>query len=475
MRVTAAQAPSIVQLGEVVDALAPAVSASRLRQLRWVAGELRLALDDPVMPESARTGLGGLLADEAVLVYLTLAAAGRLRRVDTHRAGPSRASMSVRVSCLRQLGQAAGVEVVVPSVPQPDPKPEIPAAQQAALYRRLVDLAAGGPLTRDGTALSFEDRTRLLAVVAVVLDTGARSGELAEMRLADLDLDAGTVSVRRRAQRAPTQETRRVAARLGVHEKTVLRVLAGDADEYRISEETRQAVQAVHRELFGGPVADVFRLREGTAVAVRRWLAVRERLVAPLEGAKDALWVSLAANGAGPAGLPLQPRGLRRAYARGVVALNWVMAGEYGWAPLPTSLEVLRRSVEVRSVGDGPGPVFERRPGGRRARAWTGKERDRALALLADPGVTVDEVARELGVSLEVLYRDVPEARSRPGLVVDMAEYVTTDEAAALLGVSRRTVHGYLRRRVVGFPRPVRVGRGMVFSRRALVAWRDGS
>lgn len=346
---TAAQAPSIVQLGALVDDLAPSVSASRLRQLRWVAGEMGRAVADPVMPDEARTSLAGLLGAEPVAVYLTLAAAGRLRVVDGPRRGVSRASMSVRVSCLRQLGRAAGVEVAVPSVPRPELRPEIPAEQQAALYRRLVDMAAGGPLDRGGTSLSYEDRTRLLAMVAVVLDTGARTGELAALRMDDLDLDAGWVRVRRRGQKASPEGVQQIAARLGLHPATVSRVLAGKAEEGRISEATQAAVWEAHAAVSGVEVVEEFRLREGTRVAVRRWLRVREGLVAGLEGARDALWVSLVASAAGPPGLPLAPRGLLRAYVRGVVALNWVMAGSHGWSPLPTALETLRRSVRVEA------------------------------------------------------------------------------------------------------------------------------
>jgi len=410
---TEAQAPSIVQLGAVVDRLAPAVSGSRLRQLRWVAGEMERALADPVMPAEARASLRGLLGDEAVMVYLTLAAAGRLRRVDSRRAGPSRASMSVRVSCLRQIAAAAGVEVAVPSVPQPEARPEIPQHQQAALYRRLVDMASGGPLSRDGTSLSVEDRTRLLAMVAVVLDTGARTGELAALRMSDLDLEGGVVAVRRRVQRASEMQVARVAARVGLDRSTVGRVLSGRLTGFRLSEEARRAVWEVYEEVAGRPVVEVCRLREGTVVAVRRWLKVREGLVAGLEGRVEAVWVSLAANAVSLPGLPLQPRGLRRAYSRGVVALNWVMAGEHGWEPLPTALETLRRSVEVRPAEEPAGPVYERHLGGRPHAVLSEEQRELARVLLADPGVTVEEVIRRVGTSRDVLYREVPEARSR--------------------------------------------------------------
>jgi hypothetical protein len=46
----------------------------------------------------------------------------------------------------------------------------------------------------------------------------------------------------------------------------------------------------------------------------------------------------------------LLPEGLRRAYTKGVTALNLVMAGRYGWSPLPTRMEQLRRAVETEPV-----------------------------------------------------------------------------------------------------------------------------
>jgi hypothetical protein len=69
--------------------------------------------------------------------------------------------------------------------------------------------------------------------------------------------------------------------------------------------------------------------------------------------------VSVAGNHAGlpaadghsirrPAGMPLRPRGLQRAYTRAVVELNSELAGSPGWRPLPYRLEQLRRAVEVQ-------------------------------------------------------------------------------------------------------------------------------
>ena len=84
-----------------------------------------------------------------------------------------------------------------------------------------------------------------------------------------------------------------------------------------------------------------------SAVAVlRHWMQVRAELTAwtPRTG---SLWVSVAANHDGfgvrrPAGMPLQPTGLRRAHARAVAALNEELAGHPGFAPLPRTVGQFR-------------------------------------------------------------------------------------------------------------------------------------
>ncbi|NBM18613.1 LacI family DNA-binding transcriptional regulator [Streptomyces sp. GC420] len=170
------------------------------------------------------------------------------------------------------------------------------------------------------------------------------------MRLDDLDLDEGTVKVRRRPQNASDLRLEDIAAAAGTDRTTVSRVLNGRAGQARISRATQQAVREAVDRLPAGPHIETYALREGTGVALRRWLAVRGELVAPLEGAKNALWVSLVATSAGPPGLPLRAQGIRRAYVRGMTALNFVMAGQYGWEPLPEKLERLRRSVRARPL-----------------------------------------------------------------------------------------------------------------------------
>ncbi|MFD8088579.1 helix-turn-helix domain-containing protein [Streptomyces malaysiensis] len=62
-----------------------------------------------------------------------------------------------------------------------------------------------------------------------------------------------------------------------------------------------------------------------------------------------------------------------------------------------------------------------------------------------------------------------------------MGRYLTTKEAAELLGVEERTVYYYVRDRKprppkkgTGFPEPKRFGRTMMHDEKELLAWREG-
>ncbi|MFB7374903.1 hypothetical protein ACFC0D_34265 [Streptomyces sp. NPDC056222] len=92
------------------------------------------------------------------------------------------------------LGILAGLVVPdkpvwLPVVEQPELKKTVARQDRAALYRGLADMASSGPLERDGIGMSGAERARLLAIVGIVLDSGCRSGELAALRLVDVDAD----------------------------------------------------------------------------------------------------------------------------------------------------------------------------------------------------------------------------------------------------------------------------------------------
>ena len=350
---------SIRQLDVLVDQLVAGVSGQRAKQLRMVAGMWGRAVGREEMPGRAGRSLGQLFTTPALRAFWSLAAAGELRHraEDVGKPLPLTTQRTVR-DCLGILAEAGvpGREVWLPTLPEAKPKSTVTPAEQAVLYRKLADMAAGGPLERDGTGLSFEDRTRLLAMVAIVLDSGARVGELAAMRLDDLGEGLETIAVRRRPQKGRGQRVEEIAALVGVSSVTVSEVLAGQPR--RISAATQRAVLDAADALGSAPGVETYRLREGTRVAVRRWLKVREGLVADLEGEKTALWVSLRARGmrlggverSWPAGVPLGTEGVRLAYIRGMAALNVLMAGEWGWSPMPEKLEQLRRSVTAEPI-----------------------------------------------------------------------------------------------------------------------------
>lgn len=302
-------AEAVTALGPLATRLAVdrGLSAARVRQLRWVAGELRLACAHPDFPTARVRSVRGLLGAEPVTAYLALAARGELRRRAVARpAAVSDASMRVRADCLRLFGEAVGVMVAVADRPaMPEPRDTVDGPSRSSLLD-FLDRRADRPDAPHG-------RVRLFAIVGVVLDTGARVGELCALRLDDLDPRRRTVRVTRRPQARSTSEA--------VVERVVLSA--------------------------------------GTGRALRAWLEVRDELVRPLEGTAKALWVSIAGNHAGlpnaagasvrrPPGMPLRPRGLQRAYARGVEEANLRLAGTPGWQPLPIRLEQLRRAVEGR-------------------------------------------------------------------------------------------------------------------------------
>jgi hypothetical protein len=351
-------APSVRQLAAAVDGMAGTVSEGRLRQLRMVVGMFDRAVERSASVQFPAGAAAELFDERLLRTFWSMAAAGHLRYQEKAFGKPlPEWTLRIVRDCLKILARQvlpAGKTVRLPSVANPEPKPTVDGRSLDALYRGLVDLAGRGPLERDGTALSYEDRTRLLAIVAVMLDAATRSGELATQSLADLAAGEAAVAVRRRAQLGSTSRSDEVAAAAEVDVRTVQRVLSGS--DYEVSEATRQRVLSAVDQLEPLPESEWYALREGSRVAVRRWLKVRQGLVEslPLTGQKTALWVSLVPSKAGPPGVPLRAQGIRQAYARGIVALNWVMAGSYGWEPLPTTMEQIRRSVDAVPLEEAP-------------------------------------------------------------------------------------------------------------------------
>ncbi|CAG6390810.1 hypothetical protein NMG29_10440 [Streptomyces cocklensis] len=297
---------SIRALDDLLDSL-PAVSPSRLRQLRAFRGELARALvDDGFRP--ARRSLTALLDAPVLQRYFEVAETGALRDrlVGGARPPTSRATNQARRDCLDLLLSAAGRPRLQPATRpwnrEPDTRPAVilrptPTPGDLAELRRRLAHALNARLD--------PGQARFTAMVAMVLDTAARAGELAAMRLDDLDEDLTTVEVRRSPQHgtAPARPAR----------------------------------------------TDLLQLSALTTAALRQWLPARGQLTAPLQGAATALWVSLRSNHSGrldahghatmrPPGLPLQDRGLARAYATG---RHRSAVGDL----LPPKMEQLRRAL----------------------------------------------------------------------------------------------------------------------------------
>ncbi|MFB7359646.1 hypothetical protein [Streptomyces gardneri] len=366
-------AASVRQLAAVVEEVAPRdpdrwdgrqpvpaamgtrarVSRDRAKQLWMVVGMLDRAVAREEMPPGASRRAAWLFTDRALAAFWDLAVAGELRAraEDVGRPLPLATHRIVR-DVLGILADLVVPErgVLLPVVEPPELKATVPARDRAALYRGLADLASAGPLARDGIGMSSAERARVLAMVGIVLDAGTRSGELAALRLDDVAPGLKAVGVRRRPQRAPADRTEEIAAAAEVHPAAVRSVMSGHA--YQHSEAVQQRILAAVAALEPLPEVEWYALREGTRIALAQWLQVRERVVEalPLEGGRSALWVTLRASKVGPPGVTLRPSGVRTAYTKGVTALNFVMAGRYGWSPLPTRMEQLRRAVEAEPV-----------------------------------------------------------------------------------------------------------------------------
>jgi len=283
------------------------VSKARARQLRWVAGELALVRNHDDFPFREAATAAEFLQPGPISAYLDLASRGELRRrAKAGSAQATNASMRIRADCLKILGEHGGIPVAVadrPGLPELRETVDGPSRSQLRDYLAKRAEMAGAPAAR----------VRLFALIGVELDTGARVGELAALKLDDLADDLSTVRVVRHPQ------ARTVSA---ATEETV-------------------------------------KLSDGTRAALKAWLEVRETLVEPLHGTAKALWVSVMPNHAGrlnvegeairrPPGMPLMPRGMQRAYTRAVVEANMNLAGSPGWIPLPIRFEQLRRAVTER-------------------------------------------------------------------------------------------------------------------------------
>ncbi|MGZ4444447.1 MAG: hypothetical protein ACXVXC_14895 [Nocardioidaceae bacterium] len=277
------------------------VSASRARQLRWAASEMQL-FAETLPPRRRPTTPRGWLSPAFTTRYLAAADAGTLRRRGGHQRPSPDATRRIRRACLRLMARAAGLpEPVADVVP-------VPAVRERA-DKHPAELALAHWAWRAAPVAARPGEVRAAAMAALTHEAGMRSGELAALVPADLDLVAGTVTYQPRPPAVVDLPPRRTV-----------------------------------------------RLSPGAVGLLRHWLEVRAELTRETPRTRS-LWVSLAGNHDGfgvkrPAGMPLRPTGLRRAHARAVASVNTWLAGTPGFEPLPRHHGLLR-GPDPEDAGDG--------------------------------------------------------------------------------------------------------------------------
>ncbi|MFE5543545.1 hypothetical protein ACFQ71_06965 [Streptomyces sp. NPDC056534] len=306
------------ELQEAVDAVCEeAPSDARRRQIRAHARELVRALQHPDHPHGVGDDLADVFDPESLKAYEKLALEGELRDRGEKRP-TSEATAMVRSGVMALLQRELGLEVhylrQLKELPRKEP---VDIRRREQLRESLVTLSDYvGRRTRwsvEGGLMEhgYPRWVRMLAMASVVLDTGARVGELCALRLEDLSPALGEVRIRRRPQNARPDS----------------------------------------------PVSvEVYPLLRATRAALQRYLLVRRMLMGDVTGGADWLWVSVRGNHGGvidenagpeyrPAGTALQARGTGRAYSATVEKVNIDLAGTPGWSPLPVRMEQLRRGV----------------------------------------------------------------------------------------------------------------------------------
>lgn len=294
---------ALVELREIVDRITPTLGSSRAEQVRWVAGELERAVTYDVLPDGCCRNLASLFSELSLARYFRAADADDLRATGRrHTCQPSEHSAGVRRSTVTLIASAAGLHPRLPQGPQAPLRDPLTSQQRDAVWR----FVSSGVTPTGSKPSSRNVMIRLCAAVGVVMDTGARSGELTSIQLPELAADLSHVTITRRPQRGA-----------------------------RVYSETLALSQA-------------------TQGALRHWLQLRDRLVAGLGGSTPtALWVSVCGGGRSHSGtttartrpgLPILPDVLRVQYASTTAALNGTHAGDPAWVMLPRRMEVLRRA-----------------------------------------------------------------------------------------------------------------------------------
>ncbi|RAG85753.1 hypothetical protein DN069_09585 [Streptacidiphilus pinicola] len=268
----------------------PTGSASLRERHAWTRRELAVALTLPQFPQVR--SVEELFTTPVLAQLWELGCSDALRsrtaRRGRHEGPQSRNTRRARWSSLHRLLTLSGCEARLPPRPALEPPPTPPADLTAYRVAEHVQ-AHTGRRVRGGVDLKM---VRLLALVGLILDTGARTAELHALRWADFGPRLRTVTLVRHPQGADPGTP---------------------------------------------PLRQVFALTPRTRAALRDWRVHRDRLAASIQGSdEDKVWVTLSASLSGPPGRSLALGGLARTY-NAVTDLLSAWTGE----PLPPHLKDL--------------------------------------------------------------------------------------------------------------------------------------
>jgi integrase len=295
------QCRSLRELDELLDGLAPKSSPAMAKADRWIVAELTRAVRfDLLRSNCCRSLRNDLLDRDNIAAYFAAAEADELRTYP-RRNVPLRPGNSshTRRRVLRRFGLSLGIELEFPPATPPPRFQPVTRSQQNRVQTHVEHWADLIPPEQSRKAVYV----RLAAVVGIVADTRARSGELAALTLDDFTEDLTAVRIVRRPQGG----------------------WPGREERLPLSLATRRDVA--------------------------RWLRLRAELTNGLAGqAHRALWVSVAPGRRHHRpGIPIRSAEvLGIQYASAVDHLNQQMRADRvpGWVDLPGTLERLRHSPD---------------------------------------------------------------------------------------------------------------------------------
>ncbi|WP_328373515.1 hypothetical protein OG800_50445 (plasmid) [Streptomyces sp. NBC_00445] len=293
----------VPELKKAVDAVCDAApSEARRKQIRAHARELVRALRHPDHPRTVADDLADVFNRASLQAFERLALAGELR--DRGPVRPtSQATANVRSGVMALLQRELGLEIVHLRTQKERPRitPVDVDRHEERLRANLQAVAdytcrqTGGAIPDGLLTRPYPRWARIVALVSVVLDTGARVGELCALRMDDLSPTLREARITRRPQNGMPQ----------------------DPD-----------------------VVEIYRLCHATRAALQRWCQVRRQLMTGSTGGEEWLWPSIRGQRAA-----LQPLGASRTYIQTVTEINIKLAGTKGWEPMPVRMEFLRRGV----------------------------------------------------------------------------------------------------------------------------------